>query len=85
MHVSVILQENYYSTRTAVRGKIPCGFLHEIRKSYSTVESPLALYSAKTWVGILSGPHCRETIVTPRVDFTFRTEPKFGRCVVPFT
>ena len=49
-HVSVILQEIKYSTGTVVRRKLCSGFLFE----ESTVESPLALYFAKTWVGILS-------------------------------
>ena len=51
-HVSVILQENFYSTWMVVRRKLANGFLLEESLSQGTVESPLALNSVKTWVGI---------------------------------
>ena len=38
--------------RGFLRPKLASEFIHEVNMSQSTVESPMALYSAKTWVGI---------------------------------
>ena len=53
-HVSVILQDNKYSTRAVIRPKLASGFLHKVSMSVSTIESSMNFYSAKTWVGISS-------------------------------
>ena len=53
-HVSIILQENKYSSRAVIRPKLSSGFLDDVSMSLSTMESPMTFYSAKKWVGILS-------------------------------